>query len=93
MRPPFFMDDLSPGDRRAARRMLFGILFGYTAMILLVLAVVVVRHELFDRDVDSKPCATVGVASAAVSSHARDGDCGRETGTNASLLHGRRKES
>jgi len=92
MRPPFFMDDLSPEDRRAARRMLFGILFGYTAMILLVFAVVVVRHELSDHDVDSKPCATVGVTSAAVS-QPRDGDCDRETGTNASLPRGRRTES
>ena len=40
MRPPFYMDDLSPGERRAARRMLFGNLFGYTAIILLVFAVV-----------------------------------------------------
>jgi hypothetical protein len=92
MRRPFFMDDLSPEERRATRRMLFGILFGYTAIILLVFAVVVVRHEWCDRDVDSKPCATVGVTSAAVS-HARDGDCDRETRTNASVLRGRRMES
>jgi hypothetical protein len=88
MRPPFFMDDLSPEDRRAARRTLFG----YTAMILLVFAVVVLRYEWSDHDVDSKPCATVGVTSAAVS-HACEGDCGRETGTNASLLRGRPKAS
>ena len=92
MRPPFYMDDLSPGERRAARRMLFGNLFGYTAIILLVFAVVLLRHELSDHDVDSKPCATVGVTSAAVS-HAREGDGGRVPGTNESSLRGRPKAS
>jgi hypothetical protein len=60
------MDDLSPSDQRMISRSLFGIVFGYTAIILLLFAIVIVRHRLADDGVDTASCAAPLVTSGAV---------------------------
>jgi hypothetical protein len=84
MRPRFFMDDLSPDDQRKVRRIFFGVLFGYTALVALVFAIVIVGRQLTDGSDNSKPCAAMPVMSGAAS-QVRRGDCGRETKVNANL--------
>ncbi len=44
MRPRFFMDHLSPDDQRMVRWSYVAMLCGYTAIILLVFAVVMIRN-------------------------------------------------
>ena len=86
MRAPFFMDHLSPDNQRKARRIFFGILFGYTAIVLLVFAIVIVGRQLSASSANAKPCA--GMSSGAASQVPR-GDCGHEIKVNANFLTGR----
>ena len=44
MRPPFFMDRLSPDDQRMVKWSYLGIFLGYTAIILLVFAIAISRN-------------------------------------------------
>ena len=88
MRAPFFMDHLSPDNQRKARRIFFGILFGYTAIVLLVFAIVIAGRQLSVNSANSKPCAAVPVMSGAAS-QVRRGDCGHEIKVSANLLTGR----
>jgi hypothetical protein len=85
MRAPFFMDDLSPEDQRKARRIFFSMLFGYTAIVLLVFAIVIVGRQLSDSSANSKPCAAMHVMSGAAS-QVRQGDCGHEIKVKANFL-------
>ncbi len=85
MRAPFCMDDLSPDDQRKARRIFFGILFGYTAIVLLVFAIVIVGRQRADSSANAKPCAVMHVMSGAAS-QVRRGDCGQEIKVNANVL-------
>jgi hypothetical protein len=77
MRAPFFMDDLSPDDQRKARRIFFGILFGYTAIVLLAFAMVIVGRQRAEGSANAKPCAATPVMSGAAS-QVRQADCGHE---------------
>jgi hypothetical protein len=85
MRAPFFMDGLSPEDQRKARRIYFGMLFGYTAIVLLVFAIVIVDRQLSDSSANAKPCAAMHVTSGAAS-QTRRGDCGHEIKVNTNIL-------
>jgi hypothetical protein len=83
MRAPFFMDHLSPDNQRKARRIFFGILFGYTAIVLLVFAIVIVGRQLSASSANAKSCATM---SSGAASQVRRGDCGHDIKVNANVL-------
>jgi hypothetical protein len=85
MRRPFFMDDLSPDDQRKVRRMFFGVLFGYTAIVALVFAIVIVRRQLSDDGVNAKPCVAAR-ATPDAPSHARGTDCAHDVKARTSFL-------
>jgi hypothetical protein len=77
------MDDLSPDDQRKVRRIFFGILFGYTAVVLLVFAIVIAGRQLSGTSANAKPCATM---SSGAASQVRRGDCGHDIRVNANVL-------
>jgi nitrogen fixation/metabolism regulation signal transduction histidine kinase len=80
MRAPFFMDHLSSDNQRKARRIFFGILFGYTAIVLLVFAIVIAGRQLSASSANAKPC------SSGAASQVRRGDCGHDIKVNANVL-------
>jgi hypothetical protein len=82
MRQRFFMDDLNPDDQRKARRIFFGILFGYTAIVVLVFAIVIADRQWSVNSANSKPCPM----SSGAASQVRRADCGHETKVNTSFL-------
>jgi hypothetical protein len=76
------MDDLSPDDQRKVRRIFFGILFGYTAIVLLVFAIVIAGRQLSGSSANAKLCPM----SSDAASQVRRGDCGHDIRVNANVL-------
>jgi len=56
MRPRFFTVHLSPDEKRTIRWSYLGIVFGYTAIILVVFATVNVRNRSAGDDLNAAPC-------------------------------------